>query len=228
MLPHFQPFGWMVLGVETTFAVLLLTGTLVRLAALAGVAQSLAIALSVAHTPGEWPWSYWMMIGIHVVLLGTAAGRVAAVDAVRAEPVGAAASSGARRLLLGWGVVVGLTAVIALVMALGEDFLDPSGARLADPTSRYLWAATTCSGPWGSSRLAYDRRRGRRPSRPRRTRRRSGADGSRLALRPARILRSAARRVQHLSGVLHQRRSRGIRRQITTRALAQRPLTPDH
>lgn len=133
VLPHFQTFGWMVLGVETTLAVLLLTGTLVRLAALAGVAQSLAIALSVAHTPGEWPWSYWMMIGIHVVLLGTAAGRVAAVDAVRAEPVGAAARSGARRLLLGWGVVVGLAAVVALVMALGEDFLNPSGARLGGP-----------------------------------------------------------------------------------------------
>ncbi len=95
-----------------------------------------------------------MMIGIHVVLLGTAAGRVAAVDAVRADPVGAAAPSGARRLLLGWGVVVGLAAVIALVMTLGEDFLDRAAPGWADPTSRYLWAVTPCSGPWCSSRLA--------------------------------------------------------------------------
>lgn len=129
VLRHFQPFGWMVLGVETTLAVLLLTGTLVRLAALVGVAQSVAIALSVVHTPGEWPWSYWMMIGIHVVLFATAAGRVAAVDAVRAEPVGAAARSRARRLVLGWGVVV----CVAAVMALGKGFLNPSGARLGGP-----------------------------------------------------------------------------------------------
>lgn len=57
ILPVFTPFGWLVLIAETTLAVLLLTGAWVRLAAAIGVAQSIAIALSVAYAPHEWPWS---------------------------------------------------------------------------------------------------------------------------------------------------------------------------
>ena len=135
VLPNFLAFGWMVLVVETLLAVLLLTGTLVRLAALLGIGQSLAIGLSVAGTPGEWPWAYWMMIGIHVALLFTSAGRVAAVDAVRAEASDRSPSSrsSAPRLLLGWGVVTGLTGLIALVLALGEDPLASVGSQLGGP-----------------------------------------------------------------------------------------------
>ena len=55
VLKAFTPFGWLVLIAETTLAVLLLTGTWVRLAAAIGVAQSVAIALSVAFVPNEWP-----------------------------------------------------------------------------------------------------------------------------------------------------------------------------
>lgn len=136
VLPNFTAFGWMVLVVETLLAVLLLTGTLVRLAALLGVGQSLAIGLSVAQAPDEWPWSYWMMIGIHVVLLLTAAGRVAAVDAVRAEEThggGLGRSSTAGRLILGWGVVTLLTGLLALVLAFGEDPLASTGSTLGGP-----------------------------------------------------------------------------------------------
>ncbi|MBA3799254.1 MAG: hypothetical protein H0X18_09215 [Geodermatophilaceae bacterium] len=129
VLPNFTAFGWSVLVAETMLAVLLLTGTFVRLAALVGVAQSLAIGLSVAGAPGEWPWAYWMMIGIHVVLLFTASGRAAAVDAVRAQ-AGGDGPPAAARLLRGWGVVIGLAAVVALVLALGEDPLASAGSAL--------------------------------------------------------------------------------------------------
>ena len=78
VLKAFTPFGWLVLIAETTLAVLLLTGTWVRLAAAIGVAQSVAIALSVAFAPNEWPWSYWLMIGAHAVILFSSAGRVLA------------------------------------------------------------------------------------------------------------------------------------------------------
>lgn len=127
VLPNFQAFGWMVLLVETTLAVMLLTGTMVRAAAALGIAQSTAIALSVAQTPGEWPWSYWMMIGIHVVLLGGAAGAVLAVDRVRAVP------RAGRRLLGIWGVVVGVTACIVLVTSIGESATAARGAQLGGP-----------------------------------------------------------------------------------------------
>ena len=135
VLPNFLAFGWMVLIVETLLAVLLLTGTLVRLAALIGIGQSLAIGLSVAGTPGEWPWAYWMMIGIHVALLFTSAGRVAAVDAVRAEASNSVGSSrpSAPRLLLGWGAVVGLTGLIAVALAIDEDPLASVGSQLGGP-----------------------------------------------------------------------------------------------
>lgn len=112
VLPNFTLFGWGVLLVESALAVLLLTGTAVRLAALMGFAQSLAIGLSVAATPPEWPWAYAMMIGIHAVLVFAPAGQYAAVDAVVSDPKAETARARARRLIGGWGialVVVGFT-----------------------------------------------------------------------------------------------------------------------
>jgi uncharacterized membrane protein YphA (DoxX/SURF4 family) len=63
VFPHFQVFGWVVLVVETALAVLLLTGIWVRTATTLGIAQLVAIALSVAYAPAEWAWSRWLMIG---------------------------------------------------------------------------------------------------------------------------------------------------------------------
>ena len=128
VLPNFQFFGWMVLAVETALAVLLLTGTAVRLAALLGIAQSVAIALSVVQTPGEWPWAYWMMIAIHVVLLGTASGRVAGVDGIRAGLPWVR-----DRLLVGWGGLALVAGVAAAVPALLDDPFASSGTRLGGP-----------------------------------------------------------------------------------------------
>ncbi len=123
VLPVFTPFGWVVLIAETALAVLLLTGAYVRLAAAIGVAQSLAIALSVAFAPHEWPWSYWLMIGAHVVLLVSSAGRVLALDAVRAG-----LTSG-RRLALVWGAMATLVGLVSVVFSLADP-LDPSGPGL--------------------------------------------------------------------------------------------------
>lgn len=108
VLPNFALFGWGVLAAETALAVLLLTGAWVRLAAAVGLAQSVAIAMSVAFAPHEWPWSYWLMIGAHGLLLVSTAGRVLAVDAVRA-------GGPARMLGQVWGgiaVIIGLVSVL--------------------------------------------------------------------------------------------------------------------
>lgn len=133
VLPNFTAFAWTVLAVETALAVLLLTGTLVRLAAVVGIGQSTAIGLSVAQTPGEWPWAYWMMIGIHVVLLFTASGGFAAVDRVRAEAGRGDGRPAARRLLRGWGVLVGVTGGAALLLSADDDPFASTGARLGGP-----------------------------------------------------------------------------------------------
>jgi hypothetical protein len=109
VLPNFTLFGWGVLVVESLLAILLLTGTAVRLAALLGVAQSIAIALSVAAAPNEWPWAYAMMIGIHAVLVFAPSAQYAAVDALRI-----ATADSARRLLGGWGIVLAVIGLIAV------------------------------------------------------------------------------------------------------------------
>lgn len=123
VLPNFIVFGYGVLVVETALAVLLLTGTYVRLAALLGILQSLAIGLSVAKTPGEWPWSYWLLIALHVVILFSAAGQVLAVDAVRA-------GRDWRPLARTWGVVLVLAGIVAVLLSLGDSFFAASGSAL--------------------------------------------------------------------------------------------------
>jgi len=122
VLPNFTPFGWVVLVAETTLAVLLLSGAFVRLAAALGVAQSAAIGLSVALAPGEWPWAYAMMVGIHVVLLFSAAGRYLSVDALRAG------IDDGRRLALTWGALGLVGGIVAVALSLGDplDASDPS------------------------------------------------------------------------------------------------------
>lgn len=123
VLPNFTPFGWVVLFAETTLAVLLLSGAFVRLAAALGVAQSLAIGLSVALAPGEWPWAYAMMVAIHGVLLFSAAGRYLSVDALRAG------IDDGRRLALTWGALGLVGGIVAVVLSL-SDPLNSSGASL--------------------------------------------------------------------------------------------------
>jgi hypothetical protein len=136
VLPAFTAFGWVVLVLETALAVLLLTGAWVRLAAALGVAQSLAIGLSVAFAPNEWPWSYLLMIGVHGLLLVSSAGRVLAVDAVRAGV------AQARTLGQVWGGLTALIGAVCVVLSLGDplDARGP-GVRWGGP-ARLGWAAS--------------------------------------------------------------------------------------
>jgi uncharacterized membrane protein YphA (DoxX/SURF4 family) len=119
ILPVFPVFGWVVLIAETALAVMLLTGSFVRLAALIGLAQSLAIGLSVAYAPHEWPWSYFLMIGAHLVLVFAAAGRVLGTDGLRTG------HTSARTLGQVWAGVAVVTGAISLVRSFG----DPLAAR---------------------------------------------------------------------------------------------------
>jgi hypothetical protein len=127
VLPNFTAFGWLTFVVESLLAVLLLTGTAVRLAALIGVGQSAAIGLTVAEAPNEWPWAYAMMVGIHLVLLLTASNRYAAVDSVRAAAAAGQGRPAARRLLVGWGAVLALIGIAAIVVSSDKGFGAPGG-----------------------------------------------------------------------------------------------------
>ncbi|MHA4854879.1 Rv1678 family membrane protein [Rhodococcus sp. MSC1_016] len=121
VLPNFLVFAWLTLVVETVLAVLLLTGTLVRIAALLGIGQSLAICFSVAEAPNEWPWSYFMLIGIHVVLLCTWSTRYFAVDEVRAQAHRGSGPRAAAALLRTWGIILALLGVAAVIASFQTD-----------------------------------------------------------------------------------------------------------
>ena len=82
VLPNWTIFAWGTWTVEILLATFLLLGLATRLWALVGAALSLAIFLSVANTPDEWGWAYWMMVVGHLVLFATAAGRVGGLDGV--------------------------------------------------------------------------------------------------------------------------------------------------
>lgn len=159
VLPNFVVFGWGVLLVETVLAVLLLTGAFVRVAAALGIAQSLAIGLSVAQTPGEWPWAYWMMIGIHVVLLFGAAGQTLAVDSVRAGAT-------ARGLGRFWGAGLVLAGIVAVLLNLGDSIFASAGSQLGGPglsisLGSYNLAGSVLLVTCGAGLLIADRAAGR-------------------------------------------------------------------
>lgn len=82
VLPHFHAFGWMVLLLESALAAFLLLGLGTRLWGVVGAVQSLAIGLSVALAPGEWPWAYVLMVMANLSLVATAAGRTWGLDAI--------------------------------------------------------------------------------------------------------------------------------------------------
>ena len=125
VLPAIVPFGYAVLLAETTAAVLLLTGAHVRVGALVGLAQSVAIGLSVMYAPNEWPWSYWLMAAGHVALLLGATGRWGSLDAAHAQ--------GRRPVRQGhvWAGIAALVGLLALVASVDDPFA-ALGADLRD------------------------------------------------------------------------------------------------
>lgn len=82
VLPNWTFFAWGIWITEILLATFLVLGLATRLFALVGAALSAGILLSVANTPNEWGWAYWMMIGGHLVVFATAAGRVGGLDGV--------------------------------------------------------------------------------------------------------------------------------------------------
>jgi uncharacterized membrane protein YphA (DoxX/SURF4 family) len=82
ILPNLTLFGYVTLLTEFGLGVFLLAGLFTRLWALVGIAQTVAITLSVLNTPGEWHWAYFLMLAAHLLLFATAAGRVAGLDGI--------------------------------------------------------------------------------------------------------------------------------------------------
>ena len=80
VLPHFLLFAWATLLTELFIGFSHLLGVLNRLGALAAFAMSMNLLIGLARHPGEWYWSYIMMVGFAVLFLGTHPGRVFGLD----------------------------------------------------------------------------------------------------------------------------------------------------
>lgn len=83
IIPQFTLFGWLVFLAELAAGVLLLLGLWTRVGALIGLIQSIAITLLVVRAPGEWVWTYVMLVAIGLVILVTPSGSRLSLDARR-------------------------------------------------------------------------------------------------------------------------------------------------
>ena len=133
--PHLTAFGWMTLLLESSLAALLLIGWRTRIVALVGAGMSAAIALTILHTPNEWPWSYYLMIGLHLLLAATDAGKPLGLDGLR---------SGRRSGERAWGVfgvVAVVTGAIGLSLAIDESFTAKQGRIVGWPKGelKFVW-----------------------------------------------------------------------------------------
>ncbi len=127
VLPNFQIFGWFTLIIETLLAALLIVGYRTKLAALAGVAVSVPILLSVLYydRADEWSWAYFLMIAAHVLLWASDAGDHIGVDGVLRRD-----AASARRSLLSLGVVTTVIGVAGLFVARSVSFASSQVALL--------------------------------------------------------------------------------------------------
>ena len=83
VLPNFQLFAWLIFLVELVAGLLLFLGLFNRLGALLGLLWSVNLAIGLLSVPGEWPWSYLMLIMWHALFLVTPAALLWGVDTIR-------------------------------------------------------------------------------------------------------------------------------------------------
>jgi hypothetical protein len=69
VIPNFLFFAWLTFLVEMVTGLSLSLGLLTRLGALLGLLWSFNLAVGLLAVPGEWPWSYLMLIMWHGLFL---------------------------------------------------------------------------------------------------------------------------------------------------------------
>jgi uncharacterized membrane protein YphA (DoxX/SURF4 family) len=80
VLPHFILFAWLTLLTELFIGTSHVLGMFGRLGALAALAMSTNLLIGLARHPGEWPWSYLMLVGFALIFLSGHPGRLLGVD----------------------------------------------------------------------------------------------------------------------------------------------------
>ncbi len=82
IIPNIQIFGWLVFLTELWVVLSMTLGLFTRLGALAALGISLQLYIGLANVPRpfEWEWSYGIIVGLSIAMLGAAAGRTLGVD----------------------------------------------------------------------------------------------------------------------------------------------------
>jgi uncharacterized membrane protein YphA (DoxX/SURF4 family) len=122
VLKNYTLFGWSTLLLESALAAFLLLGLWTRPVALVGAANSLAIALSVLYYPNEWPWSYYLMIALHLTLFAISAGQFVGLDGARR-----AGDAARRRAMTVLGAVAVVVGIVSLIVVSGRSFTAHQG-----------------------------------------------------------------------------------------------------
>jgi len=119
ILPNFQLFGWFTLIVEILLPLLLLIGYKTKLVSLGGVAIAIPIFLSVIYydRADEWSWAYFLMIGAHLLLYASDAGKFMGLDGVLEK-----GRSAQERSLVAMGAVGAVVGALGLFVARSVDF----------------------------------------------------------------------------------------------------------
>ncbi len=94
VLPHLAVFGPLVYLVELAIAVSLLLGLLSRAGALLGVLMGLNLWLGLYSAPGEWPWTYMLLVMIQAWFVIDPPGRMLGADVLLRRRVGATEFAG--------------------------------------------------------------------------------------------------------------------------------------
>lgn len=69
VIPNFIFFAWLTFLIELMIGLSLTLGILTRLGAFLGLLWSLNLAVGLLAVPGEWPWSYLMLVMWHGLFL---------------------------------------------------------------------------------------------------------------------------------------------------------------
>jgi len=81
-IPNIRIFGWLVFLFEFWAFLSMTLGLFTRLGALAAIGISLQLYIGLANVPRpfEWEWTYGIIIGLAIAMLGAASGRTLGLD----------------------------------------------------------------------------------------------------------------------------------------------------
>ena len=82
VLPHFYFFAPQVYLSEVLIAVTLILGLFSRLGAFVGGLMAINLWLGLYRSPAEWPWTYFFLIVVQIMLLVQRPGRSLGLDAI--------------------------------------------------------------------------------------------------------------------------------------------------